>query len=82
MSSAAVAWTKSGIPRSHLPDSAEPVLSAVEGLHPGYTQHDRFVHEQPERSEGEESRSVPATLRFFVASLLRMTFRKTTWTDY
>jgi hypothetical protein len=32
----AVAWMQSGILRSPLPDSAEPVLSAVEGLHPGY----------------------------------------------
>jgi hypothetical protein len=52
----AVARMQSGIPHSPFPDSAEPVLSAVEGLHPGYTPHDRFVHEQPERSEGEESR--------------------------
>ena len=42
----AVARMQSGILRSPLPDSAEPVLSEVEGLHPGYASHDRFVHEQ------------------------------------
>ncbi|MBI3800220.1 MAG: hypothetical protein HY268_25005 [Deltaproteobacteria bacterium] len=40
----AVARMQSGIPRSHLPDSAP--------LHPGYPPHDRFVHEQSELSEG------------------------------
>jgi hypothetical protein len=58
--------------------------------------HEQFVnflkgcYSEPERSEGEESRVVPAAARFFVAEfilnevegLLRMTSSKTMWTDY
>src|SRR5213593_4908693 len=70
-----------GPPPSHVLDSAEPVLSAVEGLHPGYFA-DEYVILSRSQSGGEESLSISAKARFFVASLLRMTSIKITWLEY
>ena len=59
---------KSGILLSSLPDSAEPVLSEVEGLHPGYT------------SEGLRA-AVAMVARCFSAGRKRLECHHVVWVD-
>src|SRR3989442_15072407 len=69
---------KFGGPPSHALDSAEPVLSAVEGLHPAYF-HDDYAILGRSHSGGQESPTLSAKARSLPASPLRLTSIKLPW---